>query len=251
MDPVTALTFKLAEKHITKMMPHGVINALKPYIKAADERLRLSSESTLSRWPNKVRVVSRNLAMIQPVVPDDVSDFVYSALLEERRFKADYRTVSGKKKSYEVNPLGMAFVDGLTYLIASLNDHENPILMLLHRILKVESLDKPATVPIDFDLDVYIAKELTFPVGGKINLVLHFFNKADVQRLEEAPLSVNQHITPVEDDIFALTATVEDTLQLHWWLRGYGTRVEVISPESLRTEFIEMALELAEQYSPK
>ena len=50
MDPVTALTFKLAEKHITRMMPHGVISALKPYIKAAEERLKLTKESTLSRY---------------------------------------------------------------------------------------------------------------------------------------------------------------------------------------------------------
>ncbi len=29
-------------------------------------------------------------------------------------------------------------------------------------------------------------------------------------------------------------------MQLHWWLRGYGSRVEVLVPESLRTEFAEM-----------
>lgn len=150
MDPVTALTFKLAEKHITRMMPHGVISALKPYIKAADERLRLTAESTLSRWPEKVRVVSRNLAMMPPVVPDDVSDAVYSALLEERRFKADYRTVNGRKKTYDVNPLGMAFVDGLTYLIASLNEHTDPILLLLHRIQTAELLAKPVSIPDGF-----------------------------------------------------------------------------------------------------
>lgn len=248
MDPVTALTFKLAEKHVARMMPHGVISALKPYIQAADERLRLTTESSLSRWPDKVRVVSRNLAMIPPVVTEDISDAVYSALLEERRFTADYRTMTGRKKTYEVNPLGMAFVDGLTYLIASLNEHPDPILLLLHRIQKVALLDKTVTVPIGFDLDIFIARELTFPVGGKIRLVLLFGNKADIQRLEEAPVSEDQNIITREDGTFELNATVEDTLQLHWWLRGYGTRVEVVGPESLRKEFAEMAQELAERY---
>ncbi len=248
MDPVTALTFKLAEKHITRMMPHGVLNALKPYIKAADERLKLTPESSLSRWPDKVRVVSRNLAMIPPVIEEDVSDEVYSALLEERRFTADYHTVVGRKKRYEVNPLGMAFVDGLTYLIASLNEHEEPVLLLLHRILQVVLLDKPVTTPVGFNLDAYIAKELTFPVGGKISITLRFRNKADVQRLEEAPVSIDQNIVTLPDGHFELTATVEDTLQLHWWLRGFGTRVEVVKPDSLRKEFADMALELAECY---
>ena len=248
MDPVTALTFKLAEKHITRMMPHGVISALRPYIKAADERLKLTTESSLSRWPDKVRVVSRNLAMIPPVVTEDISDEVYLALLEERRFTADYNTATGRKKKYEVNPLGMAFVDGLTYLIASLNEHEEPVLLLLHRIQQVNLLDKPVTTPVDFNLDAYIAKELTFPIGGKINIILRFRNKADVQRLEEAPVSIDQNIVTLPDGHFELTATVEDTLQLHWWLRGYGTRVEVVKPDSLRKEFADMVLELAEYY---
>ena len=248
MDPVTALTFKLAEKHVARMMPHGVLSALKPYIKAADERLRLTAESSLSRWPDKVRVVSRNLAMIPPVVAEDISDAVYSALLEERRFTAEYRTMNGRKKTYEVNPLGMAFVDGLTYLIASLNEHQDPVLLLLHRIQKVALLNKPVTAPADFDLDAYIATELTFPVGGKINLMLLFGNKADIQRLEEAPLCEDQRIVTRNDGMFELNATVEDTLQLHWWLRGYGTRVEIVAPESLRKEFAEMAKELVERY---
>lgn len=248
MDPVTALTFKLAEKHIGRMMPQGVFNALKPYIKAADERLKLTKESTLSRWPDKVRVVSRNLPMIAPAVAEDVSDAVYSALLEERRFTVEYRTVNGRNKSYEVNPLGMAFVDGLTYLIASLNEHEEPVLLLLHRILKVVLLDKSVTVPVNFDLDTYIARELTFPVGGKIRLVALFTNKGDIQRLEEAPVSADQNVIILDDGNFELTATVEDTLQLHWWLRGFGARVEVIAPDGLRKEFAEMVRELAERY---
>jgi predicted DNA-binding transcriptional regulator YafY len=156
--------------------------------------------------------------------------------------------MTGKKKSYEVNPLGMAFVDGLTYLIASLNEHGDPVLLLLHRILKAEPLDRAANVPDDFDLDEYIARELTFPVGGTIKLKLRFFNVADVQRLEEAPLSPDQKIVAGKNGAFELTATMEDTLQLHWWLHGYGGRVEVVAPKHLRDEFAETALALAERY---
>lgn len=248
MDPVTALTFKLAEKHITRMMPHGVISALKPYIKAADERLRLTAESTLSRWPDKVRIVSRNLAMIPPVVPEDVSDAAYSALLEERRFKADYRTVNGRRKTYEVNPLGMAFVDGLTYLIGSLNEHIDPVLLLLHRIQNVEPLSKHVTVPDDFNLDAFIAKSLTFPVGKDILLKVLFSKQSDVQRLTEAPIALNQRICVVGNGKFQLTATVTDTLQLRWWLRGFGERVEIIEPVELRNDFVELAGQMAAMY---
>jgi predicted DNA-binding transcriptional regulator YafY len=248
MDPVTALTFKLAEKHITRMLPLGVISALKPYIKAADDRLKLTPESSFSRWPGKVRVVSRNLAMIPPVVAEDISEDVYSAFLDEKRFKVEYRTIKGRKKTHEVNPLGIAFVDGLTYLVVSLNSHEDPVLLLLHRILSVVVLDKAATVPEGFDLDAYLAKELAYPVGGDICLKVLFGNQADIHRLEESPIATDQAVSVREDGKFELTVTVADSLQLHWWLRGFGTRVEVVEPEYLRKEFAEMVSELAERY---
>ncbi len=250
MDPVTALTFKLAEKHLTRMMPHGVLSAFQPYIKAADERLRLTKESTLSRWPDKVRVVSRNLAMIQPVVAENICDAVYSALLEEKRFTAEYRTMSGKKKIYEVNPLGMAFVDGLTYLIASLNEHQDPVLLLLHRIQTAVLLEKPVYVPDDFCLDEWVAELLTFPVGDFIKLKLRFSLSSDIQRIEESPLSEDQQIKQAGDGMFELTASVEDTKQLRWWLHGFGVRVEVLEPEELRQDFVELAKQYASMYIP-
>ena len=63
MDPVTALTFTLAQKHLERMLPLGAMALLEPYFKAANERMRQTTESSLSHWPDKVRVVSRNLPM--------------------------------------------------------------------------------------------------------------------------------------------------------------------------------------------
>jgi len=146
MDPVTALTFKLAEKHLARMMPHGVMNGLKPYIKAADERLKLTCESSLSRWPDKVRVVSRNLAMIAPVVAEDVSDAVYSALLEERRFKADYPTMRGAKKRYGFPQRRLDDVDGFANLVASLTGRHGAVRLVVDLNGEVTPVNKPEQV---------------------------------------------------------------------------------------------------------
>jgi len=63
MDPVTALTFTLAQKHLEHMFPRGAMTVLEPYFNAANERMKQTTESSLSLWPDKVRVVSRNLPM--------------------------------------------------------------------------------------------------------------------------------------------------------------------------------------------
>lgn len=248
MDPVTALTFYFADRHISRMLPNGVTAALKPYVQAAEQRLRQKSTSQLYDWPEKVRVVSRNLSFIHPKVSEDIAEVVYNALLQRQRFIARYRAVSMEPREYEVSPLGLAFVEGLTYLVATLNDYEDPILLLLHRMQEVSLIDKPVTVPDGFDLDSYVAKELSFPIGKDIKLKALFFEKSDVVRLEESPISEDQSIRQLRNGAYEMAATVADSIQLRWWLRGYGSRVEVLGPKSLRREFVELAKELAESY---
>lgn len=247
MDPVTALTFKLAEKHLERMFPRGTMAVLDPYFKAANERIKLTSESTLSRWPNKVKVVSRNLPMIYPQIADDIMDSVYTAVLEEYRFKAQYRTANGRVKEYDVNPLGMAFVEGLTYVIATLNEHDDPVLLLLHRMLEVNPTDIPVTVPDGFDLDEY-TRELSFPIGDDIKLKVLFYDQADIDRLRETPISEDQKIIKKKEG-WQLQATIGNSYQLRWWLRGYCERVEVLAPKSLRQEFADAALATAKRYT--
>lgn len=250
MDPVTALTFSLVKQHLTRMLPHGVLTALEPYFCSAEDRLKKTTESALSRWPDKIRVMSRNLATIPPTVSPVISDSVYTALLEERRFTASYRTVAGKISTYqEVNPLCMAFVDGQTYLIASINQHVDPILLLLHRFQSIELLDKPVTIPEDFDLDESVEELLTFPVGDTIRLKARLSHHDDIQRIKESPLSEDQKVKDMPDGRFELTASVDDTMQLRWWLNGFGARIEVLGPMALRREFMDLATAYASMYN--
>ncbi|MBT1070674.1 helix-turn-helix transcriptional regulator [Pelotalea chapellei] len=246
MDPVAALTFKLAEKYLERMFPRGAIGALEPYFRAANERIKMISESSFSRWPDKIRTVTRSMPMISPHIAEDLLEKVYTAVLEEQRFTTSYRTAEGSIKEYDVNPLGMAFVEGVTYLIATLNKHKDPILLLLHRFLEVKPTNIPITIPEGFNLDEYI-KELSFPVGDNIKLKAFFFKKDDVERLRESPIATDQRLTEKKDG-WLLQANVSDSYQLRWWLRGYGERVEVIAPKSLRAEFIHMTQGLSNLY---
>ncbi len=250
MDPVTALTFKLAAEYVGKMLPRGILTALRPYVRIAEERLRQIAPPNLSSWPDKVRVVSPNLTRVPPHVPEEISEMVYTALLEGRRFTARYIRMDEEEKSYDVSPLGMAFVDGLTYLVATLNDYDDPILLLLHRVREASLLETTVNVPEGFDLDRYIAEELSFPVGWDIKLKALFCERSDILRLRESPIAEDQRIRELKNGKFEITATVADSFQLRWWLRGYGERVEVLSPKKLRDEFAMAARKLSEIYHP-
>lgn len=45
-----------------------------------------------------------------------------------------------------------------------------------------------------------------------------------------------------------LTASVKDTLELRRWLLGFGDEVEVVAPEGLREEFVQIAQDMLRRY---
>jgi predicted DNA-binding transcriptional regulator YafY len=142
----------------------------------------------------------------------------------------------------------MAFVEGLTYLVATLNEHEDPILLLLHRMLEVKPTEVPMTIPEGFDLDEYIDEELKFPVGDDIKLNAFFSEEYDITRLREMPISEDQKIIENKEG-WQLQATVSDSYQLRWWLHGYAERIEVLGPKNLRQEFADAALATVKRYA--
>jgi len=88
---------------------------------------------------------------------------------------------------------------------------------------------------------------LKFPLGDDIRLKAIFSYKSDIERLREAPISDDQNITEKTGE-WLLQATVGNSYQLRWWLRGYGERVKVKGPIGLRKEFEELAANMAALY---
>jgi predicted DNA-binding transcriptional regulator YafY len=56
-------------------------------------------------------------------------------------------------------------------------------------------------------------------------------------------------MTTLPDGRIQLTATVQETLQLRWWLQGFGDAVEVLKPLHLRKQIAENVQHLAARYA--
>ena len=102
-------------------------------------------------------------------------------------------------------------------------------------------------VSLYFLMEEY-TRELSFPIGDDIKLKVLFYDRSDVERLLETPIAEDQKIIE-KVDCWQLQATIGNSYQLRWWLRGYGERVEVLSPKSLRKEFAESAIATAKRYN--
>jgi len=156
-------------------------------------------------------------------------------------------------KTYEVNPLGLVFRNNVIYLVATIADYSDIKQFALHRFKHAELSQREVSIPEGFTLDNYIAQgEFDYPVTGshqdiKLKIKISSFTQ---KHLMETPLSKDQRIVELDDDVYLLEANVKDTEQLRWWIRSFSTNIEVLEPPELRAEFTREAKALTKMYRP-
>ena len=250
MDSHTALAFYLAEQHLEPILPNETVSHLLPHFKTAKKVLNeLQSNSGATSWADKVRVVRQGPDLSTPEVLHDVQSAVYSGLLLNRRLQITYKPRGSKAaKDYTISPLGLVLKNGIFYLPCTIDDYQDVRLLTMHRILAAEKLDIPSTSPKGFDLDAYIASgELSFQIGYKINLKA-IIGKDVAFHLGERKLSPKQTLQEQGDGTFLLQATVNDTSELRFWLRGYDEQIEVLEPKFLREDLYRSAKAQIKKY---
>ena len=232
IDPQAALVFKMAEQHLGQVLPKSTLDALRPWFNAAGGVLQNQMEGT-GTWLDKVRIIPRGQPLLPPVVDPDVQATVVQAVFEGKRLAIIY-TPHGvaEPKEYEVNPIALVQRDHLLYIVCTLWDYQNPMLLVMHRIKSAIVLEKRSCSPDGFDLDDYIHQGgLGYRIGppAQIEAVI----AASVALiLLETPLSSDQTLEELPDASYMLRATVADTKELRSWLRGFGNLVRVVMPNN-------------------
>ena len=250
IDPSTALTFMLVERFMAPLLPPSVLQHLRPHLHRSGEVLNELKGSGISQWPKRIQVVPPAQPLVPAEVAPEVLETVYSALLYGRRIKARYHPRDKESREYEINPLGLVVRPSAIYLVCTLWEYLEIKQFALHRFQSAESLDKEQFIPEDFDLNDYIDTGGFFyptATGGPIRLSANFTSTAAFH-LHETPLSDDQQIELLNNDLVRVTASVTDTQQLRWWLLGFGSQVEVLDPPHLRAEFVQLAQEMASLY---
>lgn len=250
MDQPTALTFHFVHQYLEPLLPNSVRAFLQPHVDIARRVLDQNADSHLPRWSERIVVIPQGQALHPPAVDDAVMATVYEAVLHERRLSMRYRPQksAGKPKDYEVSPLGIVLRNQVCYIAATLFDYEDVVQLAMHRIDSAELSDEPVKPPKGFSLKDYVAQgAFAYPVGPDIKLVARF-DKDAAFHLTETPLSDDQKMVDEGDTHTRVTANVQDTQQLRWWLLSFGAKVEVIAPTSLRAEFAKTAAQLHKRY---
>ncbi len=252
LSPSAALTFKLAERFLSPLLPPSVMAHIRPHLDRAGQILDEHDQSPMATWPGRVHFLPHGMPLRPADVLPEVLEAVYDALLRGRRLKARYRPRDGDPRSYEIDPLGLVIRPRLLYLVCTLRDHAEIRQLALHRFEGTEPLDAPRTVPDGFCLAEYVDdgafQWAIGTTGGPIRLTALFSTHA-AHHLRETPLSEDQTEQEQGNDQVKVSATVIDSQRLRWWLLGFGDQVEVIEPAYLRQELADMTRRMAARYA--
>lgn len=242
------LALLMVENRLKEELPPATLEYLQPHFDKAKERIQNSGPGNqYMQWQKKII----NQSPTQPLSPTgstkEVHDAVLKSLFDDCQLEFTYcKPKSDKPKTYVVCPLGLLMRGPITYLIAckvSGNGQDTDAkerMFALHRIEEAKVLDgDKARAPSGVTLENFVKRGGSdFVIGNLangqiINLQMNV-NSSVALRLKETPLTDDQMLKDTGDGKYRLTANLPITMQLGWWVLGFGPRVEVINPPAFR-----------------
>lgn len=165
-------------------------------------------------------------------ISSQILDVIRQAIKENLRVKAKY---DGRDKI--ISPYGIIYGTNV-FLIAVEGEYTSPYVYRLHRLsdieLTTEKFDKG-----DFDIKEYSNKSFGVYQGDIIKVEL-LFDK------EVAPDAKNYYFHPTQkikenpDGSVCVKFKASGELEILWHLFRWGDKVHILSPKSLRKEYVEL-----------
>ncbi len=224
-----SLLLSLAEQQLRPLLPSSLMKSMEGFFVQAHSNLGPDAHSKREReWLSKIRVVSQTQPLLPPKIGPGVLEQVSNALYNNLYLNLNYKSAVGKATVADVMPLGLAQQGPRLYLVCRFQGYDNERSLALHRIVSAKASTLVFERPKDFDLQKYDDDgRFGFGEGKRIRLTFRITKNAGLQLLE-SPLSTDQQVKELADH-FEISATVVDTAQLQWWLRGFGDALQLVS----------------------
>lgn len=225
-----ATSLVLLEQASKQLLPHAMLQILSPRFAQARAKLQTLSEHPASGLADTYRYVSHGWPLLPPDIDPDVLHHVQTALTEHLQLQVCYLNAEQQYKQQDLHPLALINRGPTSYLLATSGRYLDPRLYALHRMRSAQVRYEKARPPKGFQLDTWLANHMQFSDGERLRLKARVApHLANI--LRETPLSIDQSFNQRSG---VLTATVQDSMQLEWWILSQGADIEILGPAKLR-----------------
>ena len=238
MKPIEALMYALVEKFGKEFVPAPMREEFENA--STEARGVIRRDARLSRWiDDKIGRIDTWQGVLQPPEQESqILSVVSGALYSDRIIEIRYLGERGESRK-RVRPLALLERDEVHYAVFRFAGFSDARLVALHRILEARLVDQTEReIEATFDLGRFLADGLPFaPQGGEaIDLRLSLAESTH-RTFSGRPLRGTASVSPPVDGWFEVEANaVPNTMELRWWLLGFGSKVRIRAPEFLATE---------------
>ncbi len=135
-----------------------------------------------------------------------------------------------------------------SYLIGHCHRAGETRMFKIERIKDIELTSEAYRVPSDFDANQYLSSAWGIVAGGEVETVRLRFDKDLAPIMQETTWHPSQRVERQSDGSALVTFEVTNTVELYAWVMGWGEKVEVLEPESLRQDVIATAEAMLKLY---
>lgn len=237
LDGATALTMVLAEQTVGGLLPKAVSDQVNHKFQAARKYLDGLPSNGFAQWNQVVCSLPEGKELIPASINPEVWQQVTDALLNHYAINVEYlsRSKSNLQKM-TLHPQGLVSRQTTTYLIATVNEHNDLRQFALHRIKTIGASVQLYRGTPDFNVREYVkAGAFGFPVDQSQVILKALITPELAWKLAETPISEEQTLSDIDADGWVhLEATVPNDQQTLWWIMGYGANIHVIKPNAWR-----------------
>jgi predicted DNA-binding transcriptional regulator YafY len=178
----------------------------------------------------------------------EILNRVTEAALNRKTIEIVYYTMSRKKETRRrVDPYRVWFFNGTFYLIGRCHMRNEVRIFALDRIKMLHQTKETFLVPEDFSLEDFMGSSFGVYQGPPIQIKV-WFHPDVAGYIKEKIWHESQQIHPQPDGSIIFEAQVAGTDEIRFWIMTWGSKAEVLEPESLREEIRAEAERMAGRY---
>lgn len=254
MPDYMALALSITQKHLKQVLPEDTQSVLKSIFQNAQQKLEKKEKSIAPKHYHRLTQAVEFFQRGQQLQAADFKlshlNLIYSAILNNKRITLSYQS-QGKIKEYELHPFGVAIMLPKLYLVAKKDDDMDKgddafRSFLIHKIENLSISTLPNRVPENFVMKTYLEQGnmdvlIDYKDPQHYSLTLNLFCQARsnlLLDLKDNPISRDQTIEKLSDEMWQLSASTRRTVQLRNWLLSLGPQAKVMSPAIIQQDLV-------------